>query len=84
MRITGDNLHFTVPTVPKRVFPAKEDKEKNESDKQSSDANLDPSAPIATGNKGILTSFVTGKKMAIPEQDVVSGFLHLGLFKFDL
>lgn len=60
------------------MFPAKEDKEKNDSDKQSIDANLDPSAPIASGNKGVLTSFVTGKKMAIPEQDVVSGVFSEG------
>lgn len=59
-----------VPPVPKRVLH-KEDKEKESDDKQSTDANNDPSAPIT--NKGILTSFVNGKKMAIPEQDLVCG-----------
>ncbi|KAG8241526.1 Cyclin-dependent kinase 10 [Homalodisca vitripennis] len=59
---------FMAP-VPKRIIPIKEEKEKESDEgKQSGDANVDPSAPIQ--NKGILTSFVNGKKMAIPEQDL--------------
>ncbi|XP_046661696.1 cyclin-dependent kinase 10 [Homalodisca vitripennis] len=58
-----------VAPVPKRIIPIKEEKEKESDEgKQSGDANVDPSAPIQ--NKGILTSFVNGKKMAIPEQDL--------------
>lgn len=53
------------------MLPKKEDDKGKESEtKLSSDVtNPDPSAPIQ--NKGILTSFVTGKKMPIPEHDVV-------------
>lgn len=44
--------------------------EPNDSDKKAiSDSGPDPSAPIT--RKGVLTSFLTGKPMEIPEQDVV-------------
>lgn len=61
-------LKFLVPAVPRRVL--KEEKEKENDEKRMVEASADPSAPVT--NKGILTSFVTGKKMAIPEQDLVS------------
>ena len=35
------------------------------------DMMIDPTAPINPTNKGVLISFVTGKSMTIPEQDVV-------------
>lgn len=44
--------------------------ERNDSDKKAvSDSGPDPSAPIT--RKGVLTSFLTGKAMEIPEQDIV-------------
>lgn len=60
-----------MPTVPKRN--AEKENEKESEGKRSNEASSDPSAPIT--NKGVLTSFVTGKKMAIPEQDLVSYIL---------
>lgn len=43
----------------------------NGSEKKSSlEGGPDPSAPIQ--RKGVLTSFLTGKPMEIPEQDIVS------------
>lgn len=56
-----------VPPVPKRNVDKENEKESEE--KRSNEASSDPSAPIT--NKGVLTSFVTGKKMAIPEQDLL-------------
>lgn len=38
--------------------------------KGANDAGSDPSAPIT--RRGVLTSFLSGKPMEIPEQDVVS------------
>lgn len=44
--------------------------EHNDSDKKAvSESGPDPSAPIT--RKGVLTSFLTGKAMEIPEQDIV-------------
>lgn len=48
--------------------------ENNDTDKKAmSDAGPDPSAPIT--RKGVLTSFLTGKPMEIPEQDIVRDFI---------
>lgn len=48
----------------------KQSVECNDSDKKAiSDSGPDPSAPIT--RKGVLTSFLTGKPMEIPEQDIV-------------
>lgn len=47
--------------------------ERNDSDKKTiMDSGPDPSAPIT--RKGVLTSFLTGKPMEIPEQDIVRNF----------
>lgn len=44
--------------------------ENNDTDKKAaSEAGPDPSAPIT--RKGVLTSFLTGKPMEIPDQDIV-------------
>lgn len=44
--------------------------ENNDTDKKTaSDSGPDPSAPIT--RRGVLTSFLTGKPMEIPEQDIV-------------
>uniref|UniRef100_A0A1B6CMG3 Cyclin-dependent kinase 10 n=1 Tax=Clastoptera arizonana TaxID=38151 RepID=A0A1B6CMG3_9HEMI len=56
-----------VPPVPRRIL--RDEKEKENDSKQSNEASSDPTAPVA--NKGVLTSFLTGKKMAIPEQDLL-------------
>lgn len=50
--------------------------ERNDTDKKAvSDSGPDPSAPIT--RKGVLTSFLTGKPMEIPEHDIVIKFLSL-------
>jgi len=50
--------------------------ERNDSDKKAvSDSGPDPSAPIT--RKGVLTSFLTGKAMEIPEQDVVIDYYYI-------
>jgi len=50
--------------------------ERNDSDKKAvSDSGPDPSAPIT--RKGVLTSFLTGKAMEIPEQDVVINYYYI-------
>lgn len=44
--------------------------ENNDTDKKTvSESGPDPSAPIT--RRGVLTSFLTGKPMEIPEQDIV-------------
>jgi len=55
--------------------------ERNDSDKKAvSDSGPDTSAPIT--RKGVLTSFLTGKAMEIPEQDVVINYYYIILCKF--
>lgn len=45
--------------------------ENNDTDKKTaSESGPDPSAPIT--RRGVLTSFLTGKPMEIPEQDIVT------------
>lgn len=52
----------------------KKSAELNDTDKKNvSDSGPDPSAPIT--RKGVLTSFLTGKPMEIPEHDIVIQFL---------
>lgn len=67
-----------VPPVPKRVIEKEKPDERQSDEKVPSDGP-DPSAPIT--RKGVLTSFLTGKPMEIPELDVVSCF-QLNKLKF--
>lgn len=53
--------------------------EGNDSDKKDvSDAGPDPTAPIT--RKGVLTSFLTGKPMEIPEHDIVIKFSFISMY----
>lgn len=67
LTVYGMEGGIEVPPVPKRNV--EKENEKESEGKRSNEASSDPSAPIT--NKGVLTSFVTGKKMAIPEQDLL-------------
>jgi cyclin-dependent kinase 10 len=43
-----------------------------QSEEGANEAGPDPSAPVT--RRGVLTSFLTGKPMDIPEQDIVCAF----------
>lgn len=53
---------------------AEKEESKSHEDENESAANADPSAPVT--RRGILMSFVTGKVMEIPDEDLVSYISH--------